>query len=233
MVELNWVLDQGKFLTPEEVSRLLQRAKQRAADALAGGCKVAVRDYLVILLALETGLRMMEIAGLNCGDVHLDGPFSAVVVRRGKGGKQRVVRIGQAARDHLRRYLVWKQQIGEPTGQDCPFLMSSNTGRHMTTRAIQKAFKRTAARASLPSRYSIHCLWHTYACELYRASGYNLRLVQKQLGHASIRTTEVYADVMDPDVDRSLARLYAGIGLAEKRNRNVTGLTRPRRRTTK
>jgi len=41
MAELNWVLDQGKFLTPEEVSRLLQRAKQRAADALAGGCKVS------------------------------------------------------------------------------------------------------------------------------------------------------------------------------------------------
>src|SRR5690554_1154898 len=99
MAEFNWVLDQGKFLTSEEVSRLLRRAKQRAEQAQASGCKVAVRDYLVILLALETGLRVMEIAGLNCGDVHLDGPFSAVVVRRGKGDKRRVVRIGQTTRD--------------------------------------------------------------------------------------------------------------------------------------
>jgi len=158
MAAFNWVLDQGKFLTPEEVSRLLRRAKQRAEQAQANDCKSPVRDHLAVLLALETGLRVMEIAGLNCGDVHLDGPFSAVVVRRGKGGKQRVVRIGQAARDHLRQYLVWKQQIGEPTEPDSPLLISSNTGLHMTTRAIQKAFKRTAARASIPSRYSIHCL---------------------------------------------------------------------------
>jgi site-specific recombinase XerD len=79
----------------------------------------------------------------------------------------------------------------------------------MTTRAIQKAFKRLAALAGLPDRYSIHCLRHTYACELYKASGYNLRLVQKQLGHASITTTQVYADVMDPDVGLALKRLYA------------------------
>lgn len=224
MAEFNWVLDQGKFLTLEEVSRLLRRAEQRAEQAQASGCKVAVRDYLVVLLALETGLRVMEIAGLNCGDVYLNGAFSAVLVQRGKGGKRRVVRIGQATQNHLRQYLVWKDRLGEPTEPEFPLLMSSNTGRHMTTRAIQKAFKRAAARAGLPEHYSIHCLRHTYACELYRASGYNLRLVQKQLGHASIRTTEVYADVMDPDVDRSLARLYAGIGLAEKRHRNETGL---------
>ena len=48
-----------------------------------------------------------------------------------------------------------------------------------------------------------------HACELYRASGYNLRLVQKQLGHASIRTTEVYADVVDADMQRALERLYS------------------------
>jgi integrase/recombinase XerC len=79
----------------------------------------------------------------------------------------------------------------------------------MTTRAIEKAFKRAAARAGLSSRYSIHCLRHTYACELYRASGYNLRLVQKQLGHSHIGTTQVYADVVEPDMQRALQRLYA------------------------
>jgi site-specific recombinase XerD len=78
----------------------------------------------------------------------------------------------------------------------------------MTTRAIEKAFKRTAARAGLSSYYSIHCLRHTYACQLHKAGGYNLRLVQKQLGHSSIRTTEVYADVMEPDTQKTLERLY-------------------------
>jgi integrase/recombinase XerC len=109
---------------------------------------------------------------------------------------------------HYEKYLLWKQTIGEPTGLGDPLLLSSNTGGHMTTRALEKAFKRTAARAGLPSHYSIHCLRHTYACELYRASGYNLRLVQKQLGHAHIATTQVYADVVEPDMQRALQRLY-------------------------
>jgi len=72
-----------------------------------------------------------------------------------------------------------------------PLLISSNTGSYMSTRAIQKAFKRTAARAGLSSHFSIHCLRHTYACHLYKAGDYNLRLVQKQLGHSSIQITEV------------------------------------------
>jgi len=47
-----------------------------------------------------------------------------------------------------------------------------------------------------------------YACQLYKASGYNLRLVQKRLGHASIRTTEVYANVMESDIQDALKKLY-------------------------
>jgi len=60
----------------------------------------------------------------------------------------------------------------------------------------------------LPEHYSIHCCRHTYACELYRASGYNLRLVQKQLGHSNSRITEVYADIFHPDTEKSLEKLY-------------------------
>ena len=55
--------------------------------------------------------------------------------------------------------------------------------------------------------FSIHSLRHTYAVRLYKASGYNLRLVQKHLGHSSVTTTQVYADVLDADVDQALANL--------------------------
>jgi len=116
--------------------------------------------------------------------------------------------FSESLKDHLNEYLSWKQDIGEPTGPSDPLLLSSNTGRHMTTRAIEKAFKRTAIKAGLSAHYSIHCLRHTYACQLYKASGYNLRLVQKQLGHSSIHTTEVYADVMEPDIQDALRELY-------------------------
>lgn len=208
MIKSNWILDPGKFLTREEVSRLLETARKRAEVALARGNKVAIRDYFIVDLALSTGLRVAEIADLNCKDIFLRERFCALLVRNGKSGKKRLVRFNGSLKCHYEKYLLWKQTIGEPTGLGDPLFLSSNTGGHMSTRALEKAFKRTAARAGLPSHYSIHCLRHTYACELYRASGYNLRLVQKQLGHAHVATTQVYADVVEPDMQRALQRLY-------------------------
>lgn len=204
----NWVLDPGKFLAREEVNRLLETARKRAEVAITQGNKVAVRDCFIVDLALSTGLRVAEIADLKCSDIFLRERFCALLVRNGKGGKKRLVRFNGAFKKHYEEYLLWKQSIGEPTGPGDPLFLSSNTGGHMTTRAIGKAFKRTAARAGLPAHYSIHCLRHSYACELYKAGGYNLRLVQKQLGHSHIGTTQVYADVVEPDMQRALQRLY-------------------------
>ncbi|NVL91383.1 MAG: tyrosine-type recombinase/integrase [Desulfobacterales bacterium] len=217
MIRTNWVLDPGKFLSREEVNRLLETAMKRATAAIARGNKVAVRDYFIVDMALSTGLRVAEIAELKCRDIFLRENFCALLVRNGKGGKKRLVRFNGAFKQHYEEYLLWKQTVGEPTGLGDPLFLSSNTGGHITTRGIEKAFKRSAARAGLPPHYSIHCLRHTYACELYRAGGYNLRLVQKQLGHAHIGTTQVYADVVEPDMQRALQRLYAP---APRRPRN-------------
>jgi len=209
MIKSNWVLDPGKFLAREEVNRLLETARNGAKVATARGNKVAVRDYFIVDLALSTGLRVMEIAALKCRDIFLREQYCALLVRSGKGGKKRLVRFNGLFKRHYNEYIQWKQGIGVPAGPDDPLLLSSNSKAHMTTRGIEKAFKRTAARAGLSSHYSIHCLRHTYACELYRASGYNLRLVQKQLGHSNISTTQVYADVVEPDMRRALQKLYA------------------------
>jgi site-specific recombinase XerD len=208
MYRSTWVLDPGKFLSREEASRLLETVRRRAKAAMAYGNKVAVRDYFIIDLALSTGLRVMEIAQLKCGDVFLRGSICLLLVRKGKGEKKRLVRFNGSFRQHCEEYISWKQSVGEPTGVGDPLILSSNTGRHMTARALEKAFKRSAARAGLSTHYSIHCARHTYACELYRASAYNLRLVQKQLGHTYISTTQVYADVLEPDMQRALERLY-------------------------
>jgi len=206
--KFNWVLEPSKFLTKEEAKKLLETARDRAEVVFAKRRKIPVRDYLIIDLALSTGLRVMEIAQLDCDDVFIRDGISSLLVRNGKCSKRRLVRFGESLKNHLNEYILWKQNVGEPTGPNDPLFLSSNTGCHLTTRAIQKAFKRTAVKAGLSSHYSIHCLRHTYACQLYKASGYNLRLVQKQLGHSSIHTTEVYADVMEPDIQDALRRLY-------------------------
>ncbi len=208
MRESSWVLEPGKFLTSKEAGELLSVAKHQAKLAHARSKKIAVRDYFIIHLALVTGLRVVEIAALKCGDVYLSDTVCSLLVRRGKGGKKRLVLFTGAFKKHCKEYFKWKQKIGESVEQEEPLIVSSNTGGHMTTRAIQKIFKRCAEKASLNSSYAIHCLRHTYACFLLKASNWNLRLVQKQLGHARISTTQVYADVMMPDVKKALDRLF-------------------------
>jgi integrase/recombinase XerD len=204
----NWVLSPRKFLCLDEAKKLRETARIRASIAIACNRKVAVRDYFVIDVALSTGLRVMEISRLNCGDIFMGNGMSSLFVKKGKCGKKRLVRCGETFIRSFNKYIDWKKAIGEPTGIDDPLFLSNSSGRYLTTRALQKCFKRIAEEAGLPAYYLIHCLRHTYACQLYKASNYNLRLVQKQLGHSSIRTTEVYADVIEPDVQDALKRLY-------------------------
>ena len=149
----------------------------------------------------------MEIAALRCGDLCFDGMAACLLVRAGKGGKRRTVFINSVFAKCCRRFLRWKRRTGEPISADSPLIRSRETGGHMTRRALQSAFKRCARKAGLARHYSIHCLRHTYACFLLKASNWNLRLVQKQLGHARISTTQVYADVMVPDIRDALERL--------------------------
>lgn len=204
----NWVLEPDKYLNKNEATRLLNVARHQAKQALVNHKKVAMRDYFIIHLALTTGLRVMEIAALNCGDIFLDDRICSLLVRKGKGGKKRMVYFTGPLRKHYKDFLKWKQKHGESVDSDSPLISSSHTRGHMTTRAIQKTFKRCAKAAQLNSCYAIHCLRHTYACFLLKASDWNLRLVQKQLGHSRISTTQIYADVMMPDVKKALDKLY-------------------------
>ena len=204
----NWVLEPDKYLNKDEANRLLNTARHMAELGQVKGKKIVIRDYFIIHLAMSTGLRVMEIAALKCSDVFLDSRICSVLVTRGKGGKKRLVHFTGPFRNHCREYLKWKQRNGESIETNDPLITSSNTGDHMTTRAIQNVFKRCAAKARLKPTYSIHCLRHTYACHLLKAGNWNLRLVQKQLGHARITTTQVYADVMMPDVEKALNKLY-------------------------
>ena len=206
MFKLNWHLDEGKFLGEEEVRGLTNYLRKQSDAALDNGNKVAIKDWFVIDLALSTGLRVSEIAKLRCGDIWADDGRASLCVRNGKCGKQRIVRFSEKFRRHLNEYLEWRKKTGEGCNPESPLILSSNTRGKMSTRGLQKIFERNARRVGIKD-HSIHSLRHTYATFLLRASG-NLRLVQKQLGHSSIMITEVYADVLNPDLDRALAKLY-------------------------
>jgi site-specific recombinase XerC len=109
----------------------------------------------------------------------------------------------------VREFFRWKERWGEPCGGDDPLLCGPG-GRRLSKRTLQAMVTRAFAAADVQG-HRTHDLRHSYACHLLRASGHNLRLVQKQLGHASIRTTEVYADIFDPDADRAVEGVSASM----------------------
>jgi site-specific recombinase XerD len=207
---IEWAIDESKFLSDREVKSLVTATRLRANAGKKRRTGVAVRNWLVIDLALSTGLRVQEITDLKCGDIFVADNKSSLVVRNGKGGKTRVVRFGPEFKRHLYDYLVWKRCNGEPTCPESPLVQSPRTGGHMSKRALQRTFKKCAKLAGLSDRYSIHSARHTYATALLRASGNNLRLVQNALGHSSLAVTEVYLGVTSAEMDRALRRLYKG-----------------------
>ena len=199
----NWIISPDKYLTPDETTRLRKVCKEAALAARARGVQAPVRDRLIIEVAIGTGLRVSELSNLKLEDLFLKKGQNSLIVRRGKGGKNRVVQYNAQLKDLIVEYLAYRPS-------DSPYLFPSKHGEQITASGIQQVFKKWAGKASLPSRYSIHSLRHTYAVRLYKASGYNLRLVQKQLGHSSVATTQVYADVLDEDVDQALENLDKG-----------------------
>jgi len=152
-------------------------------------------------------LRVGEMVALKVGDVFVDEGRCSVLVRNGKCGKRRVVLMPPEFRELFKRYMALKRRWGEPVDDGAELFWSVRRGRGMTTRALQRMFERVAAAAGL-GRFSVHSLRHTYATHLLRASGWNLRLVQRQLGHSSVAVTEAYLGVCDPDTAVALSRLY-------------------------
>ena len=152
---------------------------------------------MIIDLALNTGLRVQELCDLKVDDLHIDYGESALTVQHGKGNKKRLVKFGKKTKAHLKNYLSECRTKSE-------HVFYSSRGDQLTRSAIQKIFKKWAQKAGLSESYSIHSLRHTHATRLYKVSGNNLRMVQKQLGHANIQTTTVYSDVADEDVENAL-----------------------------
>jgi len=186
------------FLTPSQVLTLKSYCRDRAIEAEASGQKPPVRNWGILHVALDSGLRVSEICDLQVRDVILDADHASVIVRDGKGGKKRGVRIGSALREHLSEYVSWKERVGEATSGRAPLFVSSRGGP-LTRTAVYRIFRNHADQVGIPKRFSIHSCRHTYASLLYKASDFNLRLVQKQLGHRSIQTTQIYADVLSED----------------------------------
>jgi integrase len=199
----HYQIERDKFFDRLERARLLKGCKERAElDQEKGRTTWPVR-YMLVDLALFTGLRVAEIAALRIGDLALKAENPYLIVRNGKGGRKRTVYLDSALVKHLKGYI--KHHLVNPDAEAPLFPGRGN--RHCQPITLMKSFKRAVEEAGLPSHYSIHCARHTYASYLLHDTK-NLRYVQKQLGHAQIAMTALYADVL-PEENGKLANMIS------------------------
>lgn len=196
-------MTRDKFLSIDEVKKLLKVCEEQAQLDLLKGRQTWVTRHMLVALALRSGLRVSEIAALKIGDIHLSGKESYISVRHGKGDKARTVYFNGNLVKPLKDYLEIKAKTWrQPTGPD-DYLFSHKEGKPFTTTALHISFKKALEKAGLPLHHSIHHARHTYATHLL-ADTDNLRYVQRQLGHENITHTAIYADVL-PEVNQKLA----------------------------
>jgi integrase/recombinase XerD len=183
----NWEITPEKFLNREELTALLIRAQELKELGIARKRAQPVRDWMMINTFIFTGLRRREVCDLRCGDFRIFGGNCHVVVRNGKGGKSRHVHLPKGYAKDVRWYLKWKVERRELEDPEDHYLRSERSPKYAPS-GIYKRWKKHCP------NHRLHDARHTNATALYEATN-SLRLVQKQLGHASVTTTQVYADI--------------------------------------
>ncbi|MFC0218499.1 site-specific tyrosine recombinase XerD [Pseudochelatococcus lubricantis] len=184
-----------KVLSVAEVDRLLARAHDGVDDEALPPARRLTRARMACLLEMlyATGLRVSELVSLPVAAARTRERFLIV---RGKGDKERLVPLTDAARDAARIYLALRESVHGGARAGWLFPADSASG-HLTRQAFARDLKDLAAQAGLsPERVSPHVLRHAFASHLLH-NGADLRVVQELLGHADIATTQIYTHVLD------------------------------------
>lgn len=171
-----------KYLTLEQSSALLQ--------AVSG--QNQARDYAILMLFLNCGIRRSELVGLNLTDVYED---RIRVV--GKGNKERIVYFGTACRKAIDAYLV---ERNKKVLSDNRALFGSRDGNRISVTAVHRLVKKAFLQAGLDStQFSAHKLRHT-AATMMLSGGVDVKTVQEVLGHENLNTTQIYTHIENTEL---------------------------------
>lgn len=169
------------ILPEDDVRRLIEADAEESSPA-------ALRDRAILETLYSSGLRVSELVGLNWRDI--DDDVGMVLVRSGKGNKDRMVPIGEPALDALK---AWRRAMPVAWELDGPVITNLRGGR-LTTRAVENILAQRIVAAGLGASITPHGLRHCFATHMLN-SGADLRSIQEMLGHASLATTQRYTHV--------------------------------------
>jgi integrase/recombinase XerD len=178
---------------PRTLIHSLRDSEIRALLTAAGQGSFGERDTAVLLLLLDSGMRLSELTGLQVGRVDFENGQCRVM---GKGAKERRVPLGRSARRALRRTLLARGRLAHDAA-----LFVADRGGPLTGSGVQKIVRRAAQRAGLEVRCSPHVLRHTFA-RSFLANGGAVFSLQRILGHspASLDVTRRYVELLDDDL---------------------------------
>ncbi len=170
-------------LTPDETDRLLQAPDLRKP--------LGFRDRTMLEVLYGAGLRITELLTLKPEDVNLELGFLRVL---GKGGKERIVPLGEEALEYLKEYIAVVRTSLNKKDRGSRILFLNRSGEPMSRQGFFKILRGYGLKAGLDKHLSPHTLRHSFATHLLE-NGADLRSVQEMLGHADISTTEIYTHV--------------------------------------
>lgn len=155
------------------------------------------RDYAIITLFLNCGMRLSELVGINFKDINFNDCKLTVI---GKGNKERTIYLNKACMSAINSYIAVRPREGvKNNSRDALFL--SERKERISNRTVQYIVKQELLRAGLDTRkYSVHKLRHTAATLMYQYGNVDIRALQELLGHESISTTEIYTHVDNSQV---------------------------------
>ena len=174
-----------KYLDLEEVDRLLEQPDTSTPRG--------IRDKALIELLYATGLRVTELLSLKAGDISLDAGYLTCI---GKGDKQRLVPIGHAAADWVRRYLSEARPALLKGRKSNWLFVNAKGGTQLSRVGFWKVLKDYGIKAGVSRGLSPHVLRHSFATHLLDR-GADLRAIQMMLGHADLSTTQIYTHVLE------------------------------------
>jgi integrase/recombinase XerD len=180
-----------EVLTDEEQEALLAQPKAKNL--------IGLRNLCLLRLMLNTGLRAAEVLNIKTRDI--DWSTGKLMVRQGKGKKDRSSWIGEEDLALLQCWMIKKARLPESA-----WLFVTRDGKMIQTRYLRVMVKRMSTKAGIAKDVHPHTLRHTFATDLYRQTK-NLRLTQKALGHSQISSTIIYTHIVDDEMEEALKTL--------------------------
>lgn len=200
-------VDKQKYLDADEVKTLRTVTEAKSIIDLKAGRITGITNWMLVDLALSTGLRVSEMANIRLRDLKLKRRILTVTRVKRKHPQSESLGVDPALVKHLREFTAWKKDCGHRMKKDSPLFVGQRGP--LTAIGLAQAWKSAVKKAGLPAEFSIHSARHTLATHLLRKTN-NLRQVQKQLGHSSPTTTaNMYADVSFEDMVDGVTGVYA------------------------